>query len=133
LAVGSGLVVGAGVSLRPDPRGHGTHEQLGLPPCLTASVFGYPCPLCGFTTALANMARLRVGDALFACPFGALVFVGACAVLAWTLVALGTRRPPTRVFAVLKSPWCWGGLVAAYFGSWAFNILAVVTGIKAMR
>ena len=126
-------LVGVGVCVEPDARGHGTHERLGLPPCLTVCTIGYPCPLCGFTTALSNMARGRPMAALAASGFGTLVFLGACALVVWTLVALGARRCPTRVFAVLKSPWCWGGLVAAYFASWAANIAAVMAGWKVMR
>lgn len=38
-------------NLSPDPRGLGTHEQLGLPPCGLQSLFGTPCPSCGMTTA----------------------------------------------------------------------------------
>jgi len=38
-------------TLSPDPRGLGTHEQLGLPPCGLQSMFGTPCPSCGMTTA----------------------------------------------------------------------------------
>lgn len=38
-------------NLSPDPRGLGTHEQLGLPPCGLQFMFGTPCPSCGMTTA----------------------------------------------------------------------------------
>ena len=38
-------------TLSPDPRGLGTHEQLGLPPCGIKFAFGVPCPSCGMTTA----------------------------------------------------------------------------------
>ena len=43
--------------LEPDPRGFGTHQRLGLPPCTIRTVFGVPCPSCGMTTSFANLAK----------------------------------------------------------------------------
>ncbi|MBN2432696.1 MAG: DUF2752 domain-containing protein [Acidobacteria bacterium] len=38
--------------LQPAPDGHGTHEQLGLPPCLFRQILSIDrCPSCGLTTA----------------------------------------------------------------------------------
>lgn len=68
-------VIAASVALEPDPRGHGTHEQLGLPPCGFLRDHGVPCISCGMTTAFVAMAH---GDPLFAVranPFGALLFL----------------------------------------------------------
>ena len=55
-----GTLVLAGL-LRPDPRGRGTHQQLGLPPCSLLVVAGIPCPACGMTTswALATKGQFR--------------------------------------------------------------------------
>lgn len=44
------LAVGA--FLAPDVRGHGTHEQLGLPPCAAMQLLGIPCMFCGMTTSV---------------------------------------------------------------------------------
>jgi len=41
----------------PDPRGYGTHEQLGLSPCGFHLVFNIPCPSCGATTSFAHFVR----------------------------------------------------------------------------
>ena len=49
--------------LVPDSRGHGTHEQLGLPPCTLVVLFGIRCPTCGSTTAFVHLARGRVIEA----------------------------------------------------------------------
>ena len=38
-------------NLEPDPRGFGTHEQLGLTPCYFQELTGHVCLLCGGTTA----------------------------------------------------------------------------------
>ena len=57
ITVGSWAVLALARWLRPDARGHGTHEQLGLPPCAFAAVTGVPCPGCGLTTSFAHMAH----------------------------------------------------------------------------
>lgn len=56
------LVAGFGVawSIEPDPRGFGTHERLGLPPCTFQTMFDLPCPSCGMTTSFSNFVRGRV-------------------------------------------------------------------------
>jgi Protein of unknown function (DUF2752) len=50
--------------LEPDPRGFGTHEQLGLQPCSFWRYFGRPCPTCGATTAWAWTLRGELPAAL---------------------------------------------------------------------
>ena len=55
-----GLFVGLlalAASVHPDPRGYGTHEQLGLPPCAFQLLLKIPCPTCGGTTSFAHFVR----------------------------------------------------------------------------
>jgi hypothetical protein len=80
--------------LQPDPRGWGTHEQLGLPPCTFLSVVGIRCPACGMTTAWANVTHGRPLDALKANASGALLAVVALAAGVWTLSAAARGRWP---------------------------------------
>jgi len=35
------------------PLSHGTHRQLGLPPCAVKMLTGFPCPSCGMTTSIS--------------------------------------------------------------------------------
>jgi len=53
------LIVGFGIAflLNPDPRGYGTHQQLGLPPCTFQLLFGRHCPGCGMTTSFSHFVR----------------------------------------------------------------------------
>jgi hypothetical protein len=57
------VLLGTAASLEPDPRGFGTHEQLGLPPCGFEDRTGIPCPTCGVTTSFAHFARGQVLEA----------------------------------------------------------------------
>ncbi len=63
------LLVVAGL-LRPDSRGLGTHEQLGLPPCAWQLVWNVPCPSCGMTTSWSCLMRGDVWGSLRANPGG---------------------------------------------------------------
>ena len=79
-----GLLATAAV-LRPSPSGHGTHQQLGLPPCTFSVLFHRPCPTCGMTTAWAHLMR---GEWLAACRTnagGALLGVLAIVAAPWLL------------------------------------------------
>lgn len=71
----AGLFVGLlalAASVHPDPRGYGTHEQLGLPPCAFKTLVKIPCPTCGGTTSFAHFVRgewrsaFRANSAAFA-------------------------------------------------------------------
>ncbi len=69
------LVLLTAAFLTPSAAGHGTHMQLGLPPCGFLLITGYPCPGCGLTTCFAHMVRLEVVEATAANPFGVLLFL----------------------------------------------------------
>lgn len=72
--IGISVVVLA-YSLEPDPAGHGTHTQLGIPACGFFTVTGYPCPSCGLTTSFSHMARGNLSDGIATQPFGAFLFL----------------------------------------------------------
>jgi len=115
LAVAGGLVVA--YRLEPDPRGFGTHQRLGLPPCTIRAVFGIPCPSCGMTTSFANVTKGHWREAARANVAGLLLAI-VCA----TLV-----------------PWCW---LSAFYGRlcWvrrpanlAALILLIVCGVATVE
>lgn len=68
-------VTGFGVYLKPSPHGHGTHQQLGLPPCPSVLFFDRPCPGCGLTTSWTATIHGQFGEAFRAHPLGPLIYV----------------------------------------------------------
>ncbi len=74
-------------TLTPDERGHGTHQQLGLPPCTFYMIFQRPCPACGMTTSWAWLLRGKIERALAANAGGTLLAVLSLLGAAWLLVS----------------------------------------------
>src|SRR5690606_18756717 len=83
LLLATGLIVA--YRLDPDPRGFGTHQQMGFPPCSFRTFFGISCPSCGMTTSFALFTKGRLLEAARANVAG-LLLAGFCAV---------------------QIPWCW--------------------------
>lgn len=90
-------VLATACRLHPDPRGVGTHEQLGIPPCGFLRDHGVPCISCGMTTAFTAMAHLDPILALRSNPFGSTLFLVVLAAPFWFLHALVTGRDPLRI------------------------------------
>ena len=88
LLLGVLVMVGVGLYLTPDPAGHGTHQQLGLPPCTIYYLTGRPCPSCGLTTSVSAILHGQFGLAWRANPMGFVIVVGAVVVALNSLFAL---------------------------------------------
>lgn len=80
------LLFAAGLARRldPDPRGFGTHQQLGLPECLFRQLFGVSCPQCGMTTSMTCLVRGQIGGAMRANPMG--IVLGLLCAMAFGLL-----------------------------------------------
>lgn len=85
-------VVGFGLFLRPSHEGHGTHRQLGFPPCPSVALFGRPCPGCGMTTSWSALLHGDLGLAFSAHPLGPPSFLLFTASAAYALVGVATGR-----------------------------------------
>lgn len=85
-------------ALRPDPAGHGTHRQLGLPPCTLLLYTGYPCPSCGMTTSWSHLTRGDLSAAVRANFGGTLLALCAGLFGVWAVLqaAAGRRLPLPR-------------------------------------
>lgn len=68
-------VTAVGLYLTPSPRGHGTHTQLGLAPCASASLLNRPCPGCGLTTAFTSTIHGDVVTAFKSNAFGPFLYI----------------------------------------------------------
>jgi hypothetical protein len=106
--------------LTPRKAGHGTHEELGLPPCSFLVRTGYPCPSCGLTTSFAAVVRGSLREALLAHPFGPVLFVGTAAVGLCALAELLFGRD----FLRFLRPGAWWAVVAlvGLLGGWGVKI-----------
>lgn len=115
--------------LTPSGAGHGTHTQLGLPPCGMYLATGRPCPTCGMTTAFAALAEFHVWEAFTIQPFGALLGI-ATATFVWG--ALHVAVFGSRIGAVAmrmltgKVAWTVLGLALA---AWGYKLVTSPVGV----
>ena len=92
-----------GRALEPDPRGWGTHEQLGFQPCWPMAHWNVPCPGCGVTTAVALAMHGRPMESLATQPFGAVLIAGTVAAAVWALASHAGGRD--LAVALPHRPW----------------------------
>jgi hypothetical protein len=96
LATAVGLAAFAGLitarMLDPDPRGYGTHEQLGWAPCGFRKAVGWPCPVCGMTTAWAYAVRGEVRPAVAVNAAGAVAFGVSVVAAPWLIASAVANR-----------------------------------------
>jgi len=96
-------LVGIGLALTPDPRGFGTHEQLGFQPCFPVRFWNIPCPGCGVTTAVALAFHGQPLASLRTQPFG---WVTILTVAGFALFATRLHLARRDVFRELAHlPW----------------------------
>ena len=92
LALGLLALLAVAAFLKPDPRGLGTHQQFGLPPCTFRFLFGRPCPTCGMTTSWAHLVRGQLIGALRASVGGTLLGALAVVSVPWLVVSAARGR-----------------------------------------
>jgi hypothetical protein len=86
------LMIGLGLYLQPNPSGHGTHQQLGLPPCSLYFFTQRPCPSCGLTTSISAWLHGDWRLGWRANPFGIVVLLIAMGVGLNSLMVLLFKR-----------------------------------------
>jgi hypothetical protein len=121
IAVSCAAVLAGLAMLAPSKDGFGTHLQLGLPACSTLARTGYPCPTCGVTTSMAEMAHGHLFRAWNAHPLGVILVAGLGALGvagAWELFS-GRPKLPTGRRSLY---WAAGVLAVGLGGGWAWKI-----------
>src|SRR5271156_5402978 len=92
-AIGLAAVLAVARWLEPDPRGYGTHTQLGLYPCMFFQVTGHRCPSCGMTTAFAWFMRGRFDRSWQANPAGCVLSLLTVPIMAWLVWSAVANEP----------------------------------------
>lgn len=117
------LLAGARI-LGPDPRGLGTHEQLGLAACRMWTYLHIPCPFCGMTTAWCWMVRGETLRAFATQPAGAFACIAAAAaVLPLAGAAIFGRWPRAFNRRPLSGRW-WLTAAAVILAAWFYKLAA---------
>ncbi len=75
-------VTAVGLALTPNPEGHGTHRQLGLPACPSVLALDRPCPGCGLTTSFTATLHGQFSSAFRAHLLGPIAY-GLFTLSAW--------------------------------------------------
>jgi hypothetical protein len=104
LVATSGVIglLGLARKLEPDPRGFGTHVQLGLRSCSFLRMTGRPCPTCGMTTSFAWVVRGRLDRGWQANPAGCVLALLSLPLAAWLCGSAVMNRPAG--FSTLSRP-----------------------------
>lgn len=87
-----GGILTAAAWMSPDPRRHGSHEQLGLPPCGMVVTWGWPCPTCGMCTSFSLAIRGRWFASIAVQPAGFCLFLATLWGLTASIAALIFNR-----------------------------------------
>lgn len=103
-------VFAVAMRLDPDPRGLGTHQQLGFPPCTILTLFDFPCPTCGMTTSFAHFVRGEWASAARSSTSGLLLACLGTLYLPWAAISLYRKecwriRQPDLWFFGLLTGW----------------------------
>lgn len=123
VALGCLLFLGVGASLSADSAGHGTHTQLGLPPCAFAATLGLPCATCGMTTAVATATGGNLSRAFVVQPFGAGLALAAASSFWIALYVAATGSRVWRFAVPLLRPRPMILLAGLLVASWVYKMI----------
>jgi hypothetical protein len=125
--IGWGLFLTAGfllaARLEPDPRGYGTHQQLGLTECSLRMLWGIPCPSCGGTTAFALFVRGRWRESAAANLAACLSAFAAAGMIPWSLYSGAIGRAWRIAQPGAAVLWMLGTIGAVALVQWFFVLV----------
>lgn len=116
-------VLGIAWTLKPDARGYGTHEQLGLARCASLTMTGLPCPTCGMTTAFAFTVRGDLISAFRAQPSGLLLALGSILAVGVSAYGLFTGRLPVWTWIWATPYRVLGVCLLIFVAGWAVKLV----------
>jgi hypothetical protein len=106
----------------PDPRGYGTHEKLGLPPCAPMVWWNVPCPGCGVTTSFALAAHGELARSFLTQPLGCAIAL-AIPLAALVCIVGHLRGLDLRHELARRATWPWAAVVAVLVaGAWIYKL-----------
>lgn len=123
VALAALAILSLAVWLKPDARGFGTHEQLGLAPCSMVALVGLPCPTCGMTTAFSHTVRGQLWAAFLAQPFGLLLALAVVGVLILSLHSLVSGKRWTVNWYRISPGWSLTLAICLFGLAWLFKII----------
>lgn len=115
------LLIGA--SLSASDTGHGTHTQLGLPPCAFAATLGKPCATCGMTTAVSEATSGNLARAFAVQPFGAGLALAASTAFWMSLYVAATGSRLWKLAIPLLRPRPMLFVAGLLLASWAYKMI----------
>lgn len=124
IAVGCAAILGLAAWLTPDAAGHGTHEQLNLPPCGWILAMDLPCPTCGMTTSFAHAAHGHFLRSFLTQPAGALLALATAMGLFLSSYVAVTGSRVGNVLAGLWTRKVTIALLVVVALSWGYKILS---------
>lgn len=103
-------------------------REEGFEPCLIKNVTGIPCPSCGSTRSVLNLAAGDVAGALLANPMGLLVAAIMIAGPLWIMYDLVTGRETLfllyrKIERWLRKPGLYIPLIVIVLINWIWNII----------
>jgi hypothetical protein len=124
--VGTAGILGFAWHVNPDPKGVGTHRQLGLGPCGFLLTTGLPCPTCGMTTSFAYTVRGDLVDAFWAQPAGTLLALCTAGLGLVAVIVLATGRRLELNWYRVNPMHVLVTCIVIFLGSWVFKIVMVL-------
>ena len=125
------LILAATVA--PNPKGVGTHTELGMYDCQFLARTGLPCFSCGMTTSFAHFVRGNFLGSLYVQPMGFVLAV-ACAITFWVALYTGiSGRPIARLVRLIPPRYYVAPLMAWAVIAWGWKIWIHLRGIDGWR
>lgn len=109
--------------VEPDERGYGTHEQLGLAPCLLKEWTNIPCPGCGVTTSVTLAVQGHPVQAFLTQPFGLVTVLALPLLTIWAVMRHVQGVDIYRRIELRKGRWVRAGL-GLMAVCWVYKLIA---------